>query len=106
LDLRLPPLETVTPGELIRAVLDLWPSYFAFALSFATILIMATRSPAKQIATTRKRVAIGFMVYLVSAGLALVNAYLGLGLITAMWAFWGTVAYRALNEQRAWSAEA
>jgi uncharacterized membrane protein len=186
LDLRLPPLETVTPGELIRAVLDLWPSYFAFALSFATILIMwinhharmgligrtdgllmfangfvlfmvvalafptglvgeyltgpAAKGavftyalfvlgasgawnvfmiamkpergllrpgvPPKQIATTRKRVAIGFMIYLISAGLALVNAYLGLGLITAMWAFWGTVAYRALNEHRAWSTEA
>jgi TMEM175 potassium channel family protein len=40
LDLRLPPLEKVTSGELIHGVLDLWPTYFAFALSFATILIM------------------------------------------------------------------
>ena len=186
LDLRLPPLETVTPGELIHGVLDLWPSYFAFALSFATILIMwinhharmgllaridgllmfanglvlfmivtlvfptalvgqyltgpagegavftyamfvlATSGawnvfmlamkpergllrsgvPASQIATIRRRVASGFVVYVVAAGLALVNAYLGLALITAMWGFWGTVAYRALNEQRAWSTEA
>lgn len=62
--------------------------------------------PASMIATTRRRVAIGFMVYVGAAGLALVNAYLGLGLITAMWGFWGVVAYRALNEQRAWSTEA
>jgi uncharacterized membrane protein len=186
LDLRLPPLETLTPGDLIRGVLDLWPSYFAFALSFATILIMwmnhharmglieridgllmfangfvlfmvvalvfptplvgeyltgpaakgavftyamfvlATSGawnvfmlamkpdrgllrqgvPASLVATTRHRVAGGFMVYAVAAALALVNAYLGLGLITAMWGFWGTAAYRALNEQRAWSTEA
>ena len=46
------------------------------------------------------------MVYLVAAGLALVNAYLGLALITAMWGFWGSFAYRALNEQRALSAQA
>jgi uncharacterized membrane protein len=186
LDLRLPPVKTETPGGLVRAVLDLWPSYFAFALSFATILIMwinhharmgliqrvdgllmfangfvlfmvvalvfptgllgeyltgpagrgavftyavfvlATSGawnvfmfamkpergllrpgvPASKIATTRRRVAIGFMVYVGAAGLALVNAYLGLGLITAMWGFWGSVAYRALNEHRAWSTEA
>jgi uncharacterized membrane protein len=160
-------------------VLDLWPSYFAFALSFATILIMwmnhharmglieridgllmfanglvlfmvvalvfptalvgeyltgpagegavfiyamfvlATSGawnifmlamkpergllrpgvPASVIATIRRRVASGFIVYLVAAALALVNAYLGLGLVTAMWGFWGTVAYRSLNEQ-------
>jgi hypothetical protein len=58
------------------------------------------------ISTTRRRVATGFMVYVVAAGLALVNAYLGLRVITAMWGFWGTVAYRALNEQRTWSTEA
>jgi hypothetical protein len=51
-------------------------------------------------------VASGFVVYLVAAGLALVNAYLGLALITAMWGFWGSFAYRALNEHRALSAEA
>ena len=45
-------------------------------------------------------------VYAVAAGLALVNAYLGLALIPAMWGFWGTVAYRALNEHRTWSTEA
>jgi uncharacterized membrane protein len=186
LDLRLPPLEKVTPGELIHGVLDLWPSYFAFALSFATILIMwinhharmgliaridgrlifangfvlfmvvtlvfptalvgeyltgpagkgavftyamfvlATSGawnvfmlamkpergllrsgvPTSLIATIRRRVASGFLVYVVAAGLALVNAYLGLALITAMWGFWGTVAYRALNEHRALSTEA
>jgi uncharacterized membrane protein len=186
LDLRLPQVEKETPGGLVRAVLDQWPSYFAFALSFATILIMwinhharmglieridgllmfangfvllmiATLSfptalvgeyltgpaakgavftyamfvlgtsgawnvfmlamkpergllrpgvPVSIVATTRRRVAFGFMVYSVAAGLALVNAYLGLGVITAMWGFWGSVAYRALNEQRTWSTEA
>jgi uncharacterized membrane protein len=186
LDLRLPPLENATSGDLIHEVLDLWPSYFAFALSFATILIMwinhharmnliaridgllmfanglvlfmivtlafptgllgehltgsagrgavftyamfvlATSGawnvfmlamrpergllrsgvPASLIATTRRRVASGFVVYVIAAGLALVNPYLGLALITAMWGFWGTVAYRALNEQRALSTEA
>ena len=186
LDLRLPPLENATSSDLIHGVLDLWPSYFAFALSFATILIMwinhharmnliartdgllmfanglvlfmivalafptallgqyltgsagegavfiyamfvlgtsgawnvfmlamkpergLLRSgvPASQIATIRRRVASGFVVYLVAAGLALVNAYLGLALITAMWVFWGSFAYRALNEQRALSAQA
>ena len=186
LDLRLPAVEELTPGGLIRAVLDRWPSYFAFALSFATILIMwinhharmgliqridgllmfanglvlfmiatlafptalvgeyltgpaakgavftyavfvlATSGawnifmlamkpergllrpgvPASMIARTRRRVAIGFVIYAVAAGLALVNAYLGLGLITAMWGFWGSVAYRALNEHRKWSTEA
>ena len=186
LDLRLPSVENFTTGGLIRAVLDQWPSYFAFALSFATILIMwinhharmglieridgllmfanglvlfmiATLSfptalvgeyltgpaargavftyavfvlltsgawnvfmlamkpehgllrpgvPASVIATTRRRVAFGFVVYAVAAGLALVNAYLGLALITAMWGFWGSVAYRALNERRTWSTEA
>jgi uncharacterized membrane protein len=186
LDLRLPSVEHATTGSLLRAVLDQWPAYFAFALSFATILIMwinhharmalieridgrlmfanglvlfmiATLSfptalvgeyltgsgargavftyatfvlltsgawnvfmfamkpehgllrpgvPAAVIATTRRRVAFGFAVYAISAGLALVNAYLGLALITAMWGFWGGVAYRALNEHRTWSTEA
>ena len=46
------------------------------------------------------------MIYLVAAGLALVNAYLGLALITGMWVFWGSFAYRALNEHRALSTEA
>src|SRR5262249_12972648 len=185
LDLRLPPLEKVTPGELIHGVLDLWPSYLAFALSFATILIMwvnhharmvliarldgllmfanglvlfmtvalvfptalvgqyltgpagegavftyavfvlATSGawnvfvfamqpergllrsgvPASQIAPIRGRVGSGFVVYIVAAGLALVNAYLGLALITAMWGFWGVNAYRALNEYPEASAE-
>jgi uncharacterized membrane protein len=186
LDLRLPDVKEPTTRSLIHAVLDQWPSYFAFALSFATILIMwinhhapmgliqridgllmfanglvlfmiaalafptalvgeyltgpaaegavfiyavfvlATSGawnvfmlamkpergllrsgvPASVIATTRRRVAFGFVVSGVAAGLALVNAYLGLGVITAMWAFWGTVAYRALNEHRTWSTEA
>jgi uncharacterized membrane protein len=186
LDLKLPPLENATSGDLIRGVLDLWPSYFAFALSFATILIMwinhharmaliartdgllmfanglvlfmivtlafptallgeyltgsagegavfiyavfvlgtsgawnvfmlamkpdrgLLRSgvPAEQIAAIRRRVATGFAIYVVAAGLALVNAYLGLALITGMWVFWGSFAYRALNEHRALSTEA
>ncbi|MFL6238143.1 MAG: TMEM175 family protein [Actinomycetes bacterium] len=186
LDLRLPTVEHVTTGRLIRAVLHQWPSYFAFALSFATILIMwinhharmglvaridgllmfangfvlfmiATLSfptaivgkyltgsgargavfvyamfvltqsgawnlfmfamkpergllqpgvPASLIARTRRRVGLGLVVYAAAAGLALLNAYLGLAIITAMWAFWGAVAYQALNERRTLSTEA
>jgi uncharacterized membrane protein len=186
LDLKLTTVEDATTGSLLRAVIDKWPSFFAFALSFATILIMwinhharmgliaridgllmfangfvlfmiATLSfptalvgeyltgsgaqgavfvyamfvlftsgawnlfmfamkpergllrpgvPASLIARTRRRVAIGFMVYAAAAGLALVNAYLGLAVITAMWGFWGTIAYQALNERRRVSTEA
>ena len=40
LDLRVPILEVVTSKNLVSAILDQWPSYFAFALSFTTILIM------------------------------------------------------------------
>ena len=40
LDLRLPTVKEPTASTLIDAVLDQWPSYFAFALSFATILIL------------------------------------------------------------------
>jgi uncharacterized membrane protein len=186
LDLRLPPVEDLTPRGLIDSVLDQWPSYFAFALSFATILIMwinhharmgliqridgllmvanglvlfmiaalafptaivgeyltgpagegavfvyamfligtsaawnafmlAMRPergllrpgvPASMIAKTRRHVAFGFPVYVAAAGLSLVNAYLGLGVITAMWVFWGSIAYRALSEHRTLSTEA
>ena len=62
--------------------------------------------PPQLIATTRRRVAIGFLIYLVATGLAAVNAYLGLGIMTAMWVFWATFAYRALNRRERWSAEA
>ena len=40
LELRVPHVEHVTPLNLTRALLDQWPSYFAFLLSFSTILIM------------------------------------------------------------------
>jgi len=40
LELRVPILEAVTSKNLVSAILDQWPSYFAFALSFTTILIM------------------------------------------------------------------
>ena len=186
LELRVPILEAVTSKNLVSAILDQWPSYFAFALSFTTILIMwinhharlslvdridgllmfangflmmaivalsyptalvgeylntpagraaavtyglavlATSAawnifmlalrpergllrpgvPPEVIATTRRRVAIGFLVYLVATGVAAVNAYLGLGIMTAMWVFWATFAYRALNRQERWSADA
>ena len=46
------------------------------------------------------------MIYVVATGLALVNAYLGLGIITAMWGFWAVMAYRALNRRERWSADA
>jgi uncharacterized membrane protein len=186
LDLRVPTIEVVTSKNLVSAILDQWPSYFAFALSFTTILIMwinhharlslvqridgllmfangflmmaivalsyptalvgeylstpagrgavvtyglavlATSGawnifmlalrpergllrpgvPPEVIATTRRRVAFGFLIYLVATGLAAVNAYLGLGIMTAMWVFWATFAYRALNRRERWSADA
>ena len=62
--------------------------------------------PPELIATTRRRVALGFVIYLVATGLAAVNAYLGLGIMTAMWVFWATFAYRALNRREHWSADA
>ena len=62
--------------------------------------------PPEVIATTRRRVALGFVIYLVATGLAAVNAYLGLGIMTAMWVFWATFAYRALNRHERWSADA
>ena len=40
LDLRVPILEVVTSKNLVSAILDQWPAYFAFSLSFITILIM------------------------------------------------------------------
>jgi uncharacterized membrane protein len=62
--------------------------------------------PPELISATRRRVALGFVIYLVATGLALVNAYLGLGIITAMWGFWAVFAYRTLNRRERWSAEA
>ena len=62
--------------------------------------------PPELISATRRRVALGFVIYLVATGLALVNAYLGLGIITAMWGFWAVIAYRTLNRRERWSAEA
>ena len=62
--------------------------------------------PPELIASTRRRVALGFVIYLVATGLALVNAYLGLGIITAMWGFWAVIAYRTLNRRERWSADA
>ena len=41
--------------------------------------------PLELIASARRRVALGFVIYVVATGLALVNAYLGLGISTAMW---------------------
>jgi uncharacterized membrane protein len=185
LDLHVPLGET-TSGDLIAAILRQWPSYFAFVLSFTTILIMwinhharlalvervdgllmfsngfllmtvvalsyptaivgrylntdaggaavatyglfvlatslawnifmlALRPergllkpgvPPELIAATRRRVALGFGIYLVATGLAFVNPYVSLGIITAMWGFWAVVAYRTLNRRERWSAEA
>jgi len=185
LDLRVPQGET-TSGDLISAILHQWPTYFAFVLSFTTILIMwinhharlalvervdgllmfsnglvlmtvvalsyptaivgtylntdaggaavatyglfvlatslawnifmlALRPergllkpgvPPGLISSTRRRVALGFVIYLVATGVALRYAYLGLGIITVMWGFWAVIAYRALNRRERWSAEA
>src|SRR5262249_39595820 len=49
------------------------------------------------LAKSKRRVRVGFVSYAVIAGLAFVNAYLGLGLLVAMWCFWGRTAYHALN---------
>jgi uncharacterized membrane protein len=177
LDLRVPHLEHVTAGNLAHAILHEWPAYFAFTLSFATILIMwinhharmawvqhvdgllifsnglllltttalvfptslvgeyltgpagttavATYAlvvlgasaawnvfmialqperglllpgvPPAAVAATRRNVRFGFVFYAVTFGLSFVNAYLGLGLLVAMWCFWGATAYGALN---------
>jgi hypothetical protein len=45
--------------------------------------------PLELIASARRRVALGFVIYVVATGLALVNAYLGLGISTAMWVLGG-----------------
>src|SRR5882757_432957 len=177
LDLRVPHVEHVTASRLAQAILDEWPAYFAFVLSFATILIMwinhharmawvqrvdgllifsnglvllmiaalafptalvgeyltgsggtaavATYAlfvlgtsaawnvfmialqpergllrpdaPLAVISATRRRVRLGLVFDAATAGLALVNAYLGLGLLVGMWCFWGRTAYHALN---------
>lgn len=34
LDLRVPIIEVVTSKKLVSAILDQWPAYFAFSLSF------------------------------------------------------------------------
>jgi uncharacterized membrane protein len=177
LDLRVPHVEPVTASGLANAILDKWPAYFAFVLSFATILIMWINHHARMawvqrvdgllifsnglvllmiaalafptalvgeyltgpagttavatyaffvlgtsaawnvfmialkpergllrpgvslaaISATRRRVRLGLVFYGATAGLALVNAYLGLGLLVGMWCFWGRTAYHALN---------
>src|SRR5437867_409258 len=53
--------------------------------------------PPELIAATRRRVALGFLIYVVATGLAFVNPYLGLGVLTAPWGFWSGSAYRARN---------
>jgi uncharacterized membrane protein len=185
LELRVPHVEDATPSTLAWAVLGQWPSYFAFVLSFATILIMWINHHARMslvlrvdgllmfangvlllmiaaisfptalvgeyltgpagrtavvtyallvlatsaawnvfmfalkpernllkpgvspavISAIRRRVALGFAIYAVAVLASLVNAYLGLGLITTMWGQWGSTAYRALNRQRGPRAE-
>ncbi|MPZ69745.1 MAG: hypothetical protein GEU71_09470 [Actinobacteria bacterium] len=41
----------------------------------------------------RRRQALSFLAYVCAIPLALVHEYLGLGLITGMWGFWGWIAY-------------
>jgi len=179
LDLRVPQIHDVTSANLVSAILDRWPSYFAFVLSFITILIMWINHHARlalvervdgllmfgnglvlmaivalsyptalvgeylntpagraavvtyglallgtnaawnifmlalrpqrgllkpgvspeMIASIRRRVALGLPIYAASTALAAVNAYVGIVVITAMWGFWGMVAYRSLNHR-------
>jgi len=40
LEIRVPPAEGAVPGALWPALLRLWPSYLAYAISFGTILVM------------------------------------------------------------------
>jgi TMEM175 potassium channel family protein len=40
LEIRVPPAEGAAPGALWPALLRLWPSYLAYAISFGTILVM------------------------------------------------------------------
>ena len=184
LDLRVPIIEAVTSKNLVSAILDQWPSCFAFSLSFITILIMWINHHARlslvqrtdgllmfangflmmaivalsyptalvgeylntpagrgavvtyglavlatsgawnifmlalrpergllrpgvppELIDHRRRVAIGFLLprgHRARRG----DAYLGLGIMTAMWVFWATFAYRALNRRERWSADA
>jgi uncharacterized membrane protein len=179
LDLAVPSSTTTAPGELGQALLVQWPSYFAFILSFATILItwvahhaycralarvdgllmfsnglllltvvafpFATRvlseylttpngrtavaayalltlinnlswnlvsfafkperrllrpdAPAATVRTVRRNAALAIPLYLTALGLALINQYVGVAFLTAMWTFWGVMAYRDLNEK-------
>jgi len=180
LELRVPHVEQLTAGNLARALLDEWPSYFAFLLSFSTILIMwinhharlalldrvdgllmfgnglllmmvAALSfptalvgeyltgpagktavvtyalfvfttaaawnvvmvalkpergllragvPSALVAKMRRRQALSLIPYICAIALALVHEYLGLGLITAMWGFWASIAYRTFGASR------
>jgi len=176
LNLKVPHLEGASSAHLASALLKQWPSYFAFVLSFVTILIMwlnhhaqlqmvkridgrlmfsngllllmvvavpfptalvseyLTRPggraavaayallilmtnvawnafvwsmkpgsmlkpgvPPEAVADLRKQVAMGLPVYLVAVAAALISAYLGVAVLTAMWIFWGALAYRSLN---------
>lgn len=181
LELRVPHVDELTPLNLARALLDLWPTYFAFLLSFSTILIiwinhharmalleridgllvfsnglllmmvaalsfptalvgehltgpagktavvtyalfvLATSGawnivmialkpdrgllkagvPVKLVTKMRRRQALSFLVYVFAIPAALVHEYLGLGLITAMWGFWATIAYKASGHPEA-----
>jgi uncharacterized membrane protein len=53
-------------------------------------------APLEAIATTRRRVRLGLVLYAAIAAFALLNAYLGLALLVGMWCFWGRTAYHAL----------
>lgn len=71
-------------GDLLRALRDLWPSFFAFALSFVTILIMWMNHHAMfawcQRATGAVFVSNGFLLLAITAlpfSTALLGDYLG-----------------------------
>jgi hypothetical protein len=80
-----------TYGLFVLGTSAAW-NIFMLALRLERGLLKSGVSP-ELIASTRRRVALGFVIYLVAAGLALVNAYLGFGIITAMWGLWAVIAY-------------
>jgi uncharacterized membrane protein len=107
LDLRVPHVEHVTAGSLAHAILDEWSTYFAFVLSFATILIMGINHHARMAWVQRVDGLLIFsngLVLLMIAALAfptaLVGQYLtGPGGTTAV----ATYALFVLGTSAAWN---
>jgi len=84
LEIRVPHLaEDTTNGHLLSAMIALWPSFLAYALSFFVILIMCIR----------KAYRVGLVVYAAAVGVALWNAAAGLVLGTSLWLVWTRLGY-------------